>query len=172
MERMSFGIILLWLFYAGTMVGQERPVLTRYDDDAGHWASVLAGIQTNGAPFDKRLSALIRYEYRFRDHFGLFAALQFWQIRRSSYDGFVSRDFFSRAGSTTVGMKLRVLFRYLGLSISGGMGSGVGPAPFLLFYSAGAELPVSDHVHPMLEIKRTTITEDSFFIMIGCAVHL
>lgn len=146
--------------------------LSRFDLDAGAWGGVHSGVQTNGAPVEKRLSVMIHYEYRFRDSFGLIAAMQFWKTRFLRYDGVETHEYFSPSGSLMTGMKLRYPFRSWTPNATCGVGTGMGQAPFLLFYSLGWEIRLPSIVSVAFELRRTTIQEDSFFLLAGIVVRL
>lgn len=140
--------------------------LSRFDRDAGHWVGAHVGIQTNGASVKDRLSGMIHYEHRFRDAFGLLVALQLWKTRFQRYDGIQKYEYIASSGSLMAAMRFRFPFRFLTPNMTVGAGTGMGQAPVLLFYSIGAEASATPNIHFAVEIRRTTIQEDSFFIMV------
>lgn len=167
-------VVFLLLFIVSiSAISQDRfPVSSRFDQDAGPWAGIHLGFQTNGAPFDKRLSGLIHYEYRFKDSFGLLVSYQVWRTRFVIFDGVQTHELFTTFGSLMGAMKFRLPLGLFAPFVTSGIGSGVSLAPFLLFYSFGTKIYIHRKLHAALEIRRTTIQEDSFFMLLGFAMAL
>ncbi len=152
---------------------QDRAMpLTMFDRDAGAWATIKVGYQTNGSPFEKRLSASVQYEYRFREAWSISLSIQLWKTRRFTWDGMKTTEWYMNSGSMMVAFKLRLPFRSWTPFAAAGFGSGMAQAIILFHYSAGTEVSLSQQLHLVFEIQRTTVQEDSFFLQTGIAFKL
>jgi hypothetical protein len=162
---------VLFAFPEKTYSQELTAPLSRFDRDAGSWVGLHAGLQTNGAPLENRFTGMIHYEHRFRDSFGLAAELQLWRTWFVRFDGLHTHDVFVSAGSLMASMKFRFPFRYWTPFLSCGVGTGMGLAPFILFYSFGFEIHVSSFARIAFHTRRTTVQEDSFFFLAGCLIN-